>query len=93
MDICRHAHLHKSQASRTVNAMLAKEILARAGNDRDGRSVIISLTDEGRRIFGEIGATLRSRDSALYHGLNEAERMALGNLLDKALASHGVRRF
>lgn len=89
MDISRHTNFDKSQASRTVNAMLAKEILARTGNDRDGRSVIISLTNEGRKIFRKIGATLHSRDSALYHSLNEPERMALRSLLDKVLASHG----
>lgn len=89
MDISRRANLDKSQASRTVEAMLSKEILARTGNDKDGRSVIISLTAEGRKIFKKIGPTLDKRDNDLYQGLNEAERVALRFLLDKILASHG----
>jgi DNA-binding MarR family transcriptional regulator len=89
MDISRRANLDKSQASRAVEVMLGKEILARTGNDKDGRSVIISLTAEGRKIFKKIGPTLEKRDSDLYQGLNEAERVALRFLLDKILASHG----
>jgi DNA-binding MarR family transcriptional regulator len=89
MDISRRANLDKSQASRTVDAMLAKDLLARAGNDKDGRSVIISLTVEGKKIFKKIGPTLEKRDGDLYQSLNDAERLALRFLLDKVLAAHG----
>jgi DNA-binding MarR family transcriptional regulator len=89
MDISRRANLDKSQASRTVDAMLAKEILARAGNDKDGRSVIISLTAEGRKIFKKIGPALEKRDNDLYQSLNEAELVAFRFLLEKVLAAHG----
>jgi DNA-binding MarR family transcriptional regulator len=89
MDISRRANLDKSQASRTVDAMLAKDLLARVGNDKDGRSVIISLTAEGRKVFKKVGPTLEKRDGDLYQSLNDAERLALRFLLDKVLASHG----
>ncbi|MFL9959955.1 MarR family transcriptional regulator [Paraburkholderia sediminicola] len=89
MDISRRANLDKSQASRTVDALLAKGILGRMGNEQDGRSVIISLSAEGRKIFRKVGPTMNLRDRELYQCLSEPESEALRYLLDKILASHG----
>jgi DNA-binding MarR family transcriptional regulator len=89
MDISRRANLDKSQASRTVEALLAKGILGRMGNEQDGRSVIISLSAEGRKIFRKVGPTMDRRDRELYECLSEPESEALRYLLDKILASHG----
>ncbi|KAA0998339.1 winged helix DNA-binding protein [Paraburkholderia panacisoli] len=89
MDISRRANLDKSQASRTVDALLAKGILGRTGNEQDGRSVIISLSAEGRKIFRKVGPTMDRRDRELYECLSEPESEALRYLLDKILASHG----
>lgn len=89
MDISRRANLDKSQASRTVDALLAKGILGRAGNEQDGRSVIISLSAEGRKIFKKVGPTMDRRDKELYECLSEPESEALRYLLNKILASHG----
>jgi DNA-binding MarR family transcriptional regulator len=87
--ISHRANLDKSQASRTVDAMLAKGVLERTDNDADGRSVIISLTAEGRKIFKKVGPTMQTRDHRLYNCLSEAESEALLYLLDKILAFHG----
>lgn len=89
MDISRLAGFDKSQTSRAVAAMVARGILTRAGNDKDGRSMIISLTSEGGAIFRNIGPVLHKRDDVLYSSLSETERMALRHLLDKVLSSHG----
>jgi DNA-binding MarR family transcriptional regulator len=89
MDISRRANLDKSQASRTVDALLAKGILGRTGNQQDGRSVIISLSAEGRRVFRKVGPTMDRRDKELYECLSEPESEALRYLLDKILTSHG----
>jgi DNA-binding MarR family transcriptional regulator len=89
MDISRRGNLDKSQASRTVDALLSKGILARTDSDVDGRSVVISLTAEGRKIFKKVGPTMERRDKELYQCLSEPESEALRYLLDKILAAHG----
>jgi DNA-binding MarR family transcriptional regulator len=89
MDISRRGNLDKSQASRTVDALLSKGILARTDSDVDGRSVVISLTAEGRKIFKKVGPTMDRRDKELYQCLSEPESEALRYLLDKILAAHG----
>jgi DNA-binding MarR family transcriptional regulator len=89
MDISRRANLDKSQASRTVDAMLAKGVLGRTTNDQDARSVIISLSADGRKIFKKLAPTMDRRDKALYQCLSEPETEALRYLLDKILAAHG----
>ncbi|MBP0590663.1 MarR family transcriptional regulator [Paraburkholderia sp. LEh10] len=89
MDISRRANLDKSQASRTVDALLGKGILGRASSEEDGRSVIISLTAEGKRIFKKVGPTMDRRDKALFECLSEPEAEALRYLLDKILAANG----
>lgn len=89
MDIARRANLDKSQTSRTVDALLAKGLLGRTASDVDGRSVIISLTADGRKIFKKVGPTMERRDTELYKCLSEPEAEALRYLLDKILSSHG----
>ena len=89
MDISRRANLDKSQASRTVEAMLAKGVLSRSDNNEDGRSVIIALTTTGNKIYRKVGPTMQKRDKELYECLSEPEVEALRYLLDKLLASHG----
>ncbi|MGF6851756.1 MarR family winged helix-turn-helix transcriptional regulator [Paraburkholderia sp. CI3] len=88
-DISRRANLDKSQASRTVDALLAKGFLGRTASDKDGRSVIISLTSDGRKIFKKVAPTIDRRDTELYQCLSEPESEALRYLLDKILAAHG----
>jgi DNA-binding MarR family transcriptional regulator len=89
MDISRRSNLDKSQTSRTVEALLAKSVLVRDQSPVDGRSVIISLTPEGKKIFKKVAPTMYRRDQDLYRALSEQEMEALRYLLDKLLASHG----
>lgn len=89
MDISRRTNLDKSQASRTVEALIAKSILFRDKSAVDGRSVIITLTSEGKKIYKRIDPVMERRDKALFRGLSENETAALEFLLDKLLVSHG----
>ncbi len=89
MDISRRANLDKSQASRTIEALLAKGMLTSGENDQDGRSVIISLTAAGKKIFKKVGPTMEKRDQELYGCLLEPELEALRYLLDKVLGAQG----
>ncbi|MGF6603557.1 DNA-binding MarR family transcriptional regulator [Paraburkholderia sp. GAS448] len=89
MDIARRSNLDKSQASRTSETLIGKGLLSRTASDQDGRSVIISLTPEGRKIFRKIVPMVEKRDKELYKCLSEPEMDALRYLLDKLLEAHG----
>ncbi|CAG4888659.1 MarR family winged helix-turn-helix transcriptional regulator [Paraburkholderia saeva] len=89
MDISRRSNLDKSQASRTTETLIGKGLLSRTASDQDGRSVIISLMPEGRKIFRKIAPMVEKRDTELYRCLSEPEMDALRYLLDKLLESHG----
>lgn len=89
MDISRRSNLDKSQASRTTETLIGKGLLSRTASNQDGRSVIISLMPEGRKIFRKIAPMVETRDKELYRCLSEPEMDALRYLLDKLLESHG----
>lgn len=85
MDVARRCNLDKSQASRIAESLIARQLLTREANDSDGRSVIVSLTAEGRKIFKKIGPMMTTLDANIYGRLSEPEAQALGYLLDKLL--------
>lgn len=44
MELARHTHLDKSQASRAAEALILQGLLSRTTSDEDGRVVVIALT-------------------------------------------------
>ncbi|CAB3802763.1 hypothetical protein LMG28688_05633 [Paraburkholderia caffeinitolerans] len=88
-DISRRGNLDKGQASRTVESLIAQQILTKTSNDADGRSVLIGLSAGGRKIFRKVGPAMEKRDKELYKGMEEEELQALRYLLDKALSVNG----
>ncbi|MFX1766868.1 MarR family transcriptional regulator [Paraburkholderia sp. A1RI-2L] len=88
-DISRRGNLDKGQASRTVESLIAQEMLTKSSNDADGRSVVIGLSADGRKIFKKVGPAMERRDKELYKGMEEEELLALRYLLDKALSING----
>lgn len=59
--------------TRTTNCLVDSGLIDRADNPSDGRSKVLSLTDEGRAVLKRIS---RARDDWMYHrlkGLTEEE--------------------
>lgn len=54
--------------SRTVNALVERELITRTGDPDDGRSVIIELTPEGKNVLKQ---TRRSRDEWMLTRLRD----------------------
>ncbi|MFD9464586.1 MarR family winged helix-turn-helix transcriptional regulator [Streptomyces sp. NPDC060027] len=52
--------LSRTQVSRVVDALQSRGLVARTQSPRDARSVEVSLTEEGRRVFEEADATRRA---------------------------------
>ncbi|WP_179403904.1 MarR family winged helix-turn-helix transcriptional regulator [Burkholderia guangdongensis] len=91
MDLARHTHLDKSQASRAAEALLRQGLLARCASDEDGRIVLISLTPDGRALYRKIMPIARKWNDGLLECLSDAERQTFERLLDKVLA-HAIAR-
>jgi DNA-binding MarR family transcriptional regulator len=87
MDLARHTHLDKSQASRAAEALLRQGLLARSASEEDGRIVLIALTPEGRALYRKILPIARKWNDGLLACLSDSERQTFERLLDKVVAS------
>ncbi|CAN0621627.1 Transcriptional regulator, MarR family [Burkholderia multivorans] len=87
MDLARHTHLDKSQASRAAEALLRQGLLARSASEEDGRIVLITLTPDGRALYRKILPIARKWNEGLLACLSDSERQTFERLLDKVVAS------
>lgn len=86
MDLARHANLDKSQASRAAEALIRRGLVARDSDPADGRVVLVSLTPEGRALYRRVMPIARKWNADLFDCLDNAERVALGKMLDRVIA-------
>ncbi|WP_186184474.1 MarR family winged helix-turn-helix transcriptional regulator [Burkholderia gladioli] len=86
MELARHTHLDKSQASRAAEALILQGLLSRTTSDEDGRVVLIALTREGAALNRRIMTLARRWNAELAERLTESERGALERALDKLIA-------
>lgn len=87
MDLAKHANLDKSQASRAAEALIQRGLIDRETSSDDGRVVLISLTDEGRALFRKVMPIARKWNADLFDCLDDSERAAFGQALDKVIAN------
>ncbi|MFB0617777.1 MarR family winged helix-turn-helix transcriptional regulator [Streptomyces sp. AGS-58] len=79
--------LSRSQVSRVVDALQGRGLVARTPSARDARSVEVSLTAEGRRVFEQADATRREVLAPVFTDLlDEHDIEALGTVWRKLKA-------
>ncbi|MEU2392898.1 MarR family transcriptional regulator [Streptomyces sp. NPDC007369] len=79
--------LSRSQVSRVVDALQSRGLVARTPSARDARSVEVSLTEEGHRVFAEADATRREALAPVFTDLlDEQDIAALGTVWRKLKA-------
>jgi len=91
MDLARHANLDKSQASRAAEALINQGLVQREASEEDGRVVLISLTVDGRELYRKIMPIARKWNVDLFDCLNEEEKAAFGDALDRIIESVQAR--
>jgi DNA-binding MarR family transcriptional regulator len=64
-DICRISHIDKTKVSRAVAGMEVAGLLTRATSAKDRRAENLSLTEQGRAVFAEIGQRALEFDAEL----------------------------
>ena len=87
MNLAKHANLDKSQASRAAEALIQRGLIERETSAEDGRVVLISLTGDGRALYRKVMPIARKWNADLFECLDEKEREAFGQALDRVIAS------
>ena len=86
MELARHANLDKSQASRAADALMQRGLMRRDASEQDGRLVLVSLTPDGRALYRRVMPIARKLNVDFFACLDERERNALSQILDKLIA-------
>ncbi len=73
--------MHAPRLVALIDELEARGLVARQRDPRDRRNYAISLTDEGRQLFTELGRVARQHEHALTAALGDTERAQLLTLL------------
>lgn len=79
------SNLDKAQASRASQALADRGLVARRPSDSDARSVVLSLTPRGRKLWTAVMALIAQRNNEIFGCLTPAERKELGRMLDRLI--------
>lgn len=82
-DIARDAGLAKSQMSRVVSGLVSQGRVSRRVDAEDGRSVRLTLSAAGKRIFAGLTAASEERNTRLLSCLTPREQELVREILDK----------
>jgi DNA-binding MarR family transcriptional regulator len=80
-EIGRRTHMHKTMVSRAVADLERQGLVARRLNRADKREAFLSLTDTGRRTYGEIVPLARDYAARLTADLSAADRAAFDRIV------------
>jgi DNA-binding MarR family transcriptional regulator len=75
--------MDKVTVSRAAQGLAARHLVDRTDNHTDGRSHVLTLTPEGRRLFAEVAPLALAYEAALIAGLAPEEVMLLRRLLGR----------
>ena len=64
-----------------VDALEARDLVAREPDPTDRRATVLALTASGRRLVDEIGAARRADADTYFARLSERDRAALARIL------------
>lgn len=81
--VCEKTAMDKVKVSRAVAGLLRRGLLARHPAQDDGRVLLLSLAEEGRRVYGGVVPMARGIEAALTAALSPRERRGLLAALDK----------
>ncbi|HKA81721.1 MAG TPA: MarR family winged helix-turn-helix transcriptional regulator [Xanthobacteraceae bacterium] len=82
-DLASAAALDKSQMSRVVSGLIARGLVSRAADSRDGRGIRLALTKAGTTVHLGLMRAATERNNAFLGCLDKAERACLERALAK----------
>jgi DNA-binding MarR family transcriptional regulator len=81
--------LSGASITKIADSLLRRELLLRQKSERDGRVVLLALTDAGRAVVDDEMPRRIADDEAIIAGLDPAERETLAQLLRKVCVTLG----
>lgn len=85
-ELARHAELDRPRTSRAISALEAKKLVARTNAAGDARHVSVALTDEGKRLYGELFPVVSGINLQILDVLSQDEVFLLENMLARLRA-------
>ena len=85
--------VENSTLSRALDAMEQDGQIVRKVDEKDGRTIRISLTEKGRSAFTTIWPTMHQNYEAMFDGIDDAERHAFTGTLQKILRNIRVHNY
>ena len=79
--------MDKITVSRAAAALIERGLLIAEDNPQDGRSHLLSLTDDGRALYSEIAPLALATEAQLFAQMTAEERDTLEKLLRKVEAA------
>lgn len=73
-DICAYFDMDKGRIARTLSELEEKELVRRHVNEKNKRQKLVSLTDRGDQVLGEICRIFRKWDEICFAGFTSNER-------------------
>ncbi|WP_369060435.1 MarR family winged helix-turn-helix transcriptional regulator [Caulobacter sp. 73W] len=73
--------MDKVMVSRAAQALVARRLVVRSAHEADGRSHVLTLSDEGRRLYADVAPLAKEYEAALLTGVEPQEVAALKGLL------------
>jgi len=80
-DLAEALHIAPRSATEVADGLQERGLIQRMPDPGDRRAVILRLTDEGRRVRGEIGAARAADSEDLFARLSADDRSTLARLL------------
>jgi DNA-binding MarR family transcriptional regulator len=91
-ELARLMELDKSSVTGLVERAERRALAARTRSPHDGRSVLVSLTAEGRALVGRVASGFERDVEELLGVLPNVDRMLLTQLVERLLAAHAGAR-
>ncbi|ONI83549.1 MarR family transcriptional regulator [Saccharothrix sp. ALI-22-I] len=88
-ELMRASMVTSGAVTQRLDRLEARGLVVRTPNERDGRGVVVSLTDAGRDLIDRALPDHLATENGLLGTLSEQERAALANTLKQLLESLG----
>lgn len=89
-DLVRETGMDKAAASRLVEQLVKKKLVARAVSARDRRGIDLSLTAAGKALTTKLAAEADVNDEAFFGGLTPRDRAYLRRILMALVETNGL---
>ena len=79
--------MDKIAVSRAASALIERGLVETKSNPADGRSHLLSLTDDGHALYAEIAPMALQTEAELFNNMTDSERSTLDSLLRRLEAA------